>query len=68
MVTVALRGGGELDQWIALEPGQFLQGCYFRHEHERAVYIVTVSAPAEKEAVITPWPRIVGGNRKSDRR
>src|SRR4051812_22803227 len=32
MVTVGLEGGGELDRWFDLKPGQFLQGCYFRNE------------------------------------
>lgn len=66
MATILKAPGAELDQWVALGPGQFLQGCHFRRGRERAVYIVTVPPPAEK-GVISPWPRIIGGNRKSDR-
>ena len=47
----------------ALEPGQFLQGCYFRREMERAVYVVTVPSPVEL-GIISKWPRIIGGKRK----
>ena len=66
LVTRSLSFGGEIDEWVALEPGQFLQGCYFRREQERAVYLVTV--PPAKSGVISQWPRIIGGNRKSDRK
>jgi hypothetical protein len=66
LVTLSKGMGYEIDQWVPLSPGQFLQGCYFRHGQERAVYLVSVPSPAEI-AAISKWPRIVGGNRKADR-
>ena len=66
LATIVKAPGAEMDQWIPLDPGQFIQGCYFRRGRERAVYVVTVPPPTE-HGVITPWPRVVGGNRKSDK-
>ena len=66
LVTICKAPGYEVDTWVSLEPGQALQGCYFRQGRERAVYVVTVSPPTDKE-VVSAWPRVVGGNRKSDK-
>jgi hypothetical protein len=60
LVTIPPSDGFEIDDWIALAPAQLLQGCYFRHGQEGAVYVVTVPATRGQARVISPWPRIIG--------
>lgn len=64
LVAFSLSGSGcEIDRWVQLEPGQFIQGCYFRHERDRAIYIVTTDPPSDVEELASPWPRIISASK-----
>lgn len=56
-----------IDRWIELAPGQFIQGCYFRHDRERAVYVVSTQAPPDFDHLVSPWPRIMTAQRRDGR-
>lgn len=49
----------ELEQWIQLKPGQYLQGALATVFAERRVYIVTEPPPARFARAKPCWPRIV---------
>ena len=47
-------------RWYDLTRGQWIQGLVARHDHERRVYIVTLT-PEMADAVHDRWPRIMSG-------
>ena len=49
----------ELERWIPLKPGEYLQGALATVFAEQRVYVVTVPPPAEYAHVRPCWPRIV---------
>jgi hypothetical protein len=49
----------ELEQWIPLKPGQYLQAALATVFAEQRVYIVTVTPPAEYSRARPCWPRII---------
>lgn len=58
------RLGTEIDSWVTLDPGEYLQGALAQRFGARRLYIVTVSPPSEWAAATTPWPRIVRNARR----
>jgi hypothetical protein len=46
--------------WFDITPGKHIQGLVARWEHERRVYVVTVT-PELEDAAHERWPRIVSG-------
>ena len=57
------NGNGIWEQWIALKRGEYLQGALAERHGERRVYVVTVDPPVAFEDV-SPWPRIISGDRR----
>jgi hypothetical protein len=49
----------ELERWVPLKPGQYIQGALATVFAEQRVYVVTVSPPAEYAGAQPCWPRIV---------
>jgi hypothetical protein len=49
----------ELEQWIPLKPGQYLQGALATVFSEQRVYIVTEPPPAKFALAKPCWPRVV---------
>ena len=49
----------EIEQWIPLKPGQYLQGALATVFAEQRVYVVTVPPPAEYAGARPAWPRII---------
>jgi hypothetical protein len=46
--------------WFDITPGKWIQGLVARHDHERRVYVVTIT-PELESAVHERWPRIMSG-------
>jgi len=52
-----------LDPWVALKPGQVLQGALLHPRlHDPCVYIVTIPPPTQYAEIASPWPRILEGH------
>jgi hypothetical protein len=47
-----------VSHWFDVTPGKWIQGLVARWEHERRVYVVTIT-PELEDAVHDRWPRIV---------
>lgn len=45
--------------WIAVAPGQLIQGLLATHEDQARVYVVTTDTPAEYHWIHDRWPRLV---------
>lgn len=53
----------DIEQWIPLKPGQYIQGAMATVFAEQRVYVVVVLPPAEYTSVQPCWPRIVQARR-----
>ena len=51
----------EVERWIPLKPGQYLQGALATVFAEQRVFIVTVPPPTGYATAQPCWPRIVSG-------
>ena len=49
----------EVETWIALKPGQYIQGAMATVFAEQRIYVVTVPPSGEFAGVKPYWPRIV---------
>ena len=64
-VQIPIRGFMERDledrrRWYELTRGQWVQGLIARCQHERRIYIVTLT-PVLPDAIHHRWPRIMSG-------
>ncbi|MEJ2592520.1 MAG: hypothetical protein P8178_14195 [Candidatus Thiodiazotropha sp.] len=48
-------------RWFDVTPGKWIQGLVARWEHERRVYVVTIT-PEMEDAAYARWPRILSSS------